>query len=70
MLSAPSEPTLVDQTAAALASAKDSATAAVTELNQKVLEAAGVKSNTELLTTVQQQSESYAAKIKGDIFDA
>lgn len=65
MISAPSEPTVVEQASAAIAGAQASATAAVSDLNQKVLSAAGANSNAELLTTVQQQGESYATQIKG-----
>lgn len=68
VLSAPSEPTVVEQAAAALASAQSGATAAVAALSEKALSVAGVKSNEELLTNVQQQGEAYVTQIKGEDF--
>lgn len=68
VLSAPSEPTIVEQAAAALASAQSGATAAVAALSEKALSVAGVKSNEELLTNVQQQGEAYVTQIKGEDF--
>lgn len=66
MLSAPSEPTAVEQGAAVIANLQASATAAVSDLNQKVLSATGVQNNAELVSTIQQQGESYASEIKGE----
>lgn len=65
MLSAPAEKTIVEQAEETLASAKEQATVAVSAANQKLLEVAGAKSNTELLTTLQQQGESYVTQVKG-----
>lgn len=66
VLSAPSEPTAIEQASQFLETAQQKATEAVANLNTRVLETAGVKSNEQLLNSVQTQGESYAAQIKGD----
>ncbi|CRK97535.1 CLUMA_CG010923, isoform A [Clunio marinus] len=63
--SAPNEPTFVEQAQQTLATVQQKATEAVADLNAKVLEATGLKSNQELLGSVQQQAETYATQIKG-----
>lgn len=68
MLSAPSEPpTFVDQAQATLSNIQKQATDAVSELNSRFLEATGAKSNTDFLSTVQQQGQDYAGQIKGEL---
>lgn len=66
MLSAPTEKSITEQAQESLATAQQKATAAVSEVNQKFLEVAGVKSNEEFLNTVLQQVQSYATQIKGE----
>lgn len=66
MLSAPAEPTIFDQAQQTIASIQEQATAAVTDLNSRFLEATGVKSNEALLTSVQQQGQTYANQIQGE----
>lgn len=67
MLSAPSEKTLVEQTQESIADAQAKATAAVTDLNQKILAATGVKNNQELLNSIQEQTKNYATQVKGEL---
>lgn len=64
MLSAPSEPNGIEQASQFLESAQQKATAAVADLNTRVLETAGVKSNEQLVETLRTQGESYATQIK------
>lgn len=67
MLSAPQQQqNVIEQTQQAIANAQQQAAAAVSDVNQKFLEATGVKSNVDLLNSVQVQAQSYATQIKGD----
>jgi hypothetical protein len=66
VLSAPAEPTLFEQAQQTFASIQQQATAAVTDLNSRFLEATGVKSNEQLLNSVQQQGQTYANQIQGE----
>lgn len=66
MLSAPSEPTLVEEVQNRVAAVQQQAQAAVKDLNEKVLKASGAQSNVQLLETVQTQAQSYAAQVKGN----
>jgi hypothetical protein len=67
VLSAPaSEPTVVEQAQQTIAKVQQQANAAVTDFNAKVLQATGAKTNVDLLTSVQRQSETYANQLKGE----
>jgi hypothetical protein len=66
VLSAPNEqPTVIEQVQKNIASIQQQATAAVSDLNAKVLAATGTKSNQQLLNTVQTQAQTYATQVKG-----
>lgn len=66
MFSAPNEqPNVVETVQQNIAAIQQQATAAVTDLNTKVLAAAGAKNNEQLLNSVQQQAQAYATQVKG-----
>lgn len=64
-MSAPAEKTVIEQAEENLATVKEQAIVAVAAANQKLLEVAGAKSNTELLTSLHQQGETYVTQVKG-----
>lgn len=66
MLSAPNEPSLVEEVQNRVAAVQQQAQAAVKDLNEKVLKASGAQSNVQLLETVQTQAQSYATQVKGE----
>lgn len=67
MLSAPNEPvTAFEQVQKNIAAVQAQANTAVTDLNTKVLAAAGVQNNQQLLTAVDAQAKTYATQIKGN----
>lgn len=68
MLSAPNEKSIIEQTQETIASAQKQATDAVADLNQKILSASGAKNNQELLSSLQEQTQTYAAQVKGEFF--
>jgi hypothetical protein len=67
VLSAPNQPeTIVEQAQKNIAAVQAQAQSAVKDLNEKVLKAAGVQSNAQLLQTVQTQAQTYATQVKGE----
>jgi hypothetical protein len=62
--SAPTEKTVVDQFQETFTSVRAKTTEAVNELQSKILEATGTKTNEELLGVVQTGAENYGTQIK------
>lgn len=66
-MSAPAEKTVVEQAQESLATAKEQATVAVSAANEKLLEVVGAKSNTELLTSLDEQGKTYVKQVKSEL---
>lgn len=64
MLSAPQQKPVIEQIQENVAALQQQATAAAGQANTKLLEVTGVKSNQELLATVQTQVQTYAGQVK------
>jgi hypothetical protein len=58
------QPAIGDQIQQTIASIQEQSQAAVTDLNTRLLTLVGVKTNEDLLSTVQTQAQTYIAQIK------
>lgn len=67
MLSAPQEKPVIEQIQENVAALQQQATAAASKANTKLLEVTGAKTNQELLGNVQNQIQTYAGQVKGEL---